>query len=165
MTLSLSSTSAPTRSPAGAGSSAPAGLQEHLPHLLVDALALSRPLETHLLAPRMAHRISIRTAPHGGVDYAVPVGTQVHAPFTGVVAVAGNVRGFGNTVVIQYPQGSVILGHLSSISVRVGMEVQAGTVVALSGNTGSSTGPHLHQEQHGSGPYFGPNNRVPPCLP
>jgi murein DD-endopeptidase MepM/ murein hydrolase activator NlpD len=80
-----------------------------------------------------------------GVDYAVPVGTPVVSPAAGVVTFAGVQSGFGNTVQIDYGGGfQATYGHLSQILVGVGQSVGPGDTLALSGNTGLTTGPHLH---------------------
>ncbi len=82
---------------------------------------------------------------HGGIDIAVPVGTPVTAPADGVVEVAG-VRGRGGkTLIIRHADGSTTgFAHLDNISVEPGDTVTQGQRVAVSGNTGNSTGPHLH---------------------
>jgi len=84
--------------------------------------------------------------PHYGVDVAVPVGTQVHAPAGGIVTLAERDLYFtGGTLIIDHGHGlSSILVHLSKIEVKVGDEVKQGQVVAESGMTGRATGPHLH---------------------
>jgi RHS repeat-associated protein len=91
---------------------------------------------------------------HLGRDYAVPSGTPVFAPYPGNVGFAGSAGTFGNLVVITNPTWNVYLGHLSSIQVTTGKSVNAGDQVGLSGNTGHSTGPHLHFEQHTAGPIW-----------
>jgi murein DD-endopeptidase MepM/ murein hydrolase activator NlpD len=84
---------------------------------------------------------------HAGVDIAVPVGTAVHAAQSGRVAIAGWVGGYGNYVCIQHAGAlSTCYGHNSSIGVSVGQSVSQGQVIAASGNTGNSTGPHVHFE-------------------
>jgi murein DD-endopeptidase MepM/ murein hydrolase activator NlpD len=89
---------------------------------------------------------------HEGNDFGTPVGTPVHAMSTGTVTFAGWEGGYGNKVEVTYWDGTMsVYGHLSSISVTVGQQVAPGDVVALSGNTGHSTGPHLHLEIHPSG--------------
>ncbi|WP_242076579.1 M23 family metallopeptidase [Brevundimonas diminuta] len=82
---------------------------------------------------------------HGGVDIAMPVGTAVSAPADGVVEVAG-VRGRGGKeLIIRHADGSKTgFAHLDRIGVKVGDTVRQGQNVAASGNTGNSTGPHLH---------------------
>jgi len=88
---------------------------------------------------------------HYGLDFRAAVGTSVKSMGTGTVLGTGDTdiackgASFGKWVFIKYDNGlSSTYGHLSSISANVGDKVQAGDVVALSGNTGSSTGPHLH---------------------
>jgi len=82
---------------------------------------------------------------HGGIDLPVPVGTPVSAPADGVVTVAGNRGRGGNTVIIRHADGTTTgYAHLSTISVKEGDTVTQGQQFAASGNTGNSTGPHLH---------------------
>src|SRR5690349_15588244 len=89
---------------------------------------------------------------HEGDDFGTPVGTPVHSMSSGTITFAGWEGGYGNKVEITYWDGTVsVYGHLSSIRVSVGQGVAPGDVVALSGNTGHSTGPHLHLEIHPSG--------------
>lgn len=84
---------------------------------------------------------------HGGIDIAVPVGTPVHASASGTVRIAGWVGGYGNYVCIDHGGGlSTCYGHNSRLGVRVGQKVTKGQVIAASGNTGNSTGPHIHFE-------------------
>ena len=86
--------------------------------------------------------------PHGGVDFAVSTGTPVMAANDGVVVgTPYDADGFGNYVQIQHRDGhSSYYGHLASKGVSEGQEVTAGQVVGVSGNSGNSTGPHLHFE-------------------
>ncbi|GAB3433370.1 hypothetical protein GCM10027517_00230 [Phycicoccus ginsengisoli] len=89
---------------------------------------------------------------HEGNDFGTPVGTPVHSMSTGTVTFAGWEGGYGNKVEITYWDGTMsVYGHLSTIKVSVGDSVAPGDVVALSGNTGHSTGPHLHLEIHPNG--------------
>jgi len=84
---------------------------------------------------------------HRGTDIVVPVGTPVHATRSGKVVFAGVHGGHGNTVIVEHANGGRILyGHNSSVAVRPGEQVEAGVVIAHSGNTGRSTGPHVHYE-------------------
>ena len=84
---------------------------------------------------------------HEGIDIAVGTGTPVHAAATGTVIYAGWMSGYGNIVVIDHGSGlSTAYGHNSSLGVAQGTAVGAGAVIALSGNTGHSTGPHVHFE-------------------
>ena len=79
---------------------------------------------------------------------AVPTGTQVHCAWDGSVqAVRYSKSGYGYHVIIDHGNGLVtVYAHCSKLLVREGAQVKAGDVLALSGNTGKSTGPHLHFE-------------------
>ena len=84
---------------------------------------------------------------HSGIDIRAQSGTPVHAPAAGTVVAAGPAQEFGNAVVLDHGQDiRTLYGHLSKVSVRVGQKVDRGTLLALSGNTGRSSGPHLHYE-------------------
>ena len=84
---------------------------------------------------------------HKGVDWATPVGTAVMASCGGTVAKAGWGSGYGYVVYINHPDGrQTRYGHLSKVLVKPGHTVSQGQKIALSGNTGRSTGPHLHFE-------------------
>lgn len=89
---------------------------------------------------------------HSGQDFAVPVGTKVEAAHAGTVVKAGPNGGgdgpaYGNAIVIKHSNGKYSqYAHLSKIQVKVGDKVKTGEQIALSGNTGNSSGPHLHFE-------------------
>ena len=85
---------------------------------------------------------------HKGIDYLCPAGTPVLASEAGTVIKAGwDNTGYGNCVMIQHQDGNATLyAHLSQIYVTVGQKVVQSQVIGLSGNTGNSTGPHLHFE-------------------
>jgi murein DD-endopeptidase MepM/ murein hydrolase activator NlpD len=84
---------------------------------------------------------------HAGIDLAVPVGTAVHAADTGTVRYASWMDGYGNYICIQHTASmSTCYGHNSRLMVHVGQSVSQGQVIAASGNTGHSTGPHVHFE-------------------
>ncbi len=84
---------------------------------------------------------------HKGVDWATPTGTAVFASCGGTVAKAGWGSGYGYVVYINHPDGrQTRYGHLSKVLVSPGQTVSQGQKIALSGNTGISTGPHLHFE-------------------
>lgn len=97
---------------------------------------------------------------HTGVDIAAPMLTQEVAAADGVVLRAGPATGFGLAVYIQHDNGDVtVYGHMDSIQVTAGDVVSAGDPIALVGNRGQSTGPHLHFEiQQGgmNGPRMDP---------
>lgn len=85
--------------------------------------------------------------PHSGIDIALKVGDSIYAAFDGVVRLAKYNGGYGNCIVIRHHNNlETLYGHLSKISVKIGQEVKAGDVIGLGGNTGRSTGPHLHFE-------------------
>jgi murein DD-endopeptidase MepM/ murein hydrolase activator NlpD len=87
---------------------------------------------------------------HAGIDFGAPVGSPVRAVADGKVEIAGPASGFGNHVRLQHKGFETSYSHLSEISagVLVGASVVQGQVIALSGNTGLSTGPHLHFEYY-----------------
>jgi murein DD-endopeptidase MepM/ murein hydrolase activator NlpD len=89
---------------------------------------------------------------HNGTDFAVPVGTPVVAPADGVIVSAGN-NGGGEGIFVILNAGNAVhkFFHLSKIAVSPGQRVKRGETVGLSGNTGYSTGPHLHWEKHVAG--------------
>lgn len=96
---------------------------------------------------------------HKGIDIAVSVGTTVRASSGGTVIAAGWISGYGNAVYIQHENGIVTrYGHLSRILVSVGETVVQGETIARSGNTGNSTGPHLHFEMRVNGEAVNPLN-------
>lgn len=92
------------------------------------------------------HPVTGKISKHGGIDIAVKTGTWVGAAADGVVIVAGSGIGhYGTAVFIDHQNGYVThYGHLSRVNVRVGQKVRAGQLIAKSGSTGRSTGPHLH---------------------
>ena len=85
---------------------------------------------------------------HAGIDFGAAVGSLVRAAADGKVEIAGPVSGFGNHVRIQHAGYETSYSHLSEIpeAIHPGAEVKQGDIIALSGNTGLSTGPHLHFE-------------------
>jgi murein DD-endopeptidase MepM/ murein hydrolase activator NlpD len=84
---------------------------------------------------------------HEGIDIAVSSGTPVVAAAAGTVIVAGWMGGYGNLVVVDHGGGiSTAYGHNTSVTVGVGQQVAQGQLIAYSGNTGHSTGPHVHFE-------------------
>lgn len=96
---------------------------------------------------------------HKGIDWAIPVGTAVMASSSGVVSRAGWGSGYGNVVYIDHPDGrQTRYGHLSKVLVSVGQKVNGGEKIALTGNTGRSTGPHIHFELLINGEAVNPLN-------
>lgn len=84
---------------------------------------------------------------HNGIDLAVPVGTDVYSSAPGTVIQSGWNGGYGICVTIDHGNGVIArYGHLSQTNAAVGQAVNQGDLIGLSGNTGNSTGPHLHFE-------------------
>ena len=84
---------------------------------------------------------------HKGIDFAGPIGTEIYSVGGGVVSFAGEKSGYGTAVEIDHGDGLISrYGHLSAIKVTEGHVVRKGDLVALMGNSGRSTGPHLHLE-------------------
>ena len=82
---------------------------------------------------------------HNGVDIAVPVGTKVRSPWAGKVVNAYSNAAGGKQMIVEHFNGyKTGYAHLSEFRKQTGDRVAAGTVIALSGNTGNTTGPHLH---------------------
>ena len=99
--------------------------------------------------PRRLHPITKRISPHNGTDFATPTGTRAKAISDGVVTRIGNHHAAGIHMTIQHNETySTRYLHLSKVLVKKGQKVGIGDVVALTGNTGRSTGPHLHFELH-----------------
>ena len=96
---------------------------------------------------------------HKGIDWATPIGTAVMASSGGTVSTAGWQRGYGYVVYINHPDGKQTrYGHLSKILVSTGQKVTQGQKIALSGNTGRTSGPHVHFEIRIDGKAVNPLN-------
>jgi murein DD-endopeptidase MepM/ murein hydrolase activator NlpD len=96
---------------------------------------------------------------HHGIDIAVPVGTSVRAAASGKVTFSGTQSGYGKIIIIDHGNGvSTRYAHNSKLLVGVGDRIDAGDRIALSGNTGKSTGPHLHFEIRMNGRSVNPLN-------
>jgi murein DD-endopeptidase MepM/ murein hydrolase activator NlpD len=94
---------------------------------------------------------------HAGIDIAVPIGTPIRAADSGRVVIAGWVGGYGNYTCIQHTASmSTCYGHQSRIGVSVGQSVSQGQIIGASGNTGHSTGPHVHFEVRQNGTPVSP---------
>lgn len=110
------------------------------------------PVKTYKLSASFAQNGGMWQSTHSGQDFAVPSGTQVVATHGGtVVKAGGNGAGdgpaYGNAVVIKHGNGTYSqYAHLSKVTVKIGQIVKTGQEIAKSGNTGNSSGPHLHFE-------------------
>ena len=95
---------------------------------------------------------------HAGLDFGAPVGSPVRAAADGIIEFAGLASGFGNHVRIKHAGFETSYSHLSEIpdAIKPGVAVKEGEVIALSGNTGLSTGPHLHFEFYLNGEAVDP---------
>ena len=84
---------------------------------------------------------------HAGMDIGANRGTAVQAPAAGTIVFAGTAPEYGTTVIVDHGQDiKSLYGHLSQVSVKPGQKVERGTLIAYTGNTGRSSGPHLHYE-------------------
>ncbi|MEV7137269.1 M23 family metallopeptidase [Streptomyces tauricus] len=117
------------------------------------------PVKKYKLSASFAQAGNLWSSTHSGQDFAVSSGTQVVAAHSGtVVKTGGNGAGdgpaYGNAVVIKHSNGTYSqYAHLSRVDVKPGQVVKTGQRIALSGNTGNSSGPHLHFEIRTSANY------------
>lgn len=111
-----------------------------------------KPVEKYTLSATYGKGGSMWASKHSGQDFAVPTGTPVDAVAAGTVVKAGPNGGgdgpaYGNAIVIKHANNMYSqYAHLSKIQVKVGQKVAVDQQIALSGNTGNSSGPHLHFE-------------------
>ncbi|MEV6397297.1 M23 family metallopeptidase [Streptomyces sp. NPDC051907] len=116
------------------------------------AVSWVKPVGKYTLSASFNQGGAMWASKHSGQDFAVPVGTPVKAAGAGTVVKAGPNGGgdgpaYGNAVVIKHANGKFSqYAHLSKINVGIGSNVKAGQLIAKSGNTGNSSGPHLHFE-------------------
>ena len=101
------------------------------------------------------------TGKHTGVDFAVPVGTPVLAVADGTITNANWGKAYGKQVIQKVEQGYVIYAHLNAVRVKPGQFVKAGQIIGESGNSGNSTGPHLHLEMRVA-PFMYDNKTLDP---
>lgn len=134
--------------------------QQHTARL--EALPLGPPLQVEALSVssgfgRRLDPLTHQPAMHAGLDFEVNSGTPILAAGTGVVTEAGWDARYGHTVLLTHGDGySSRYAHASALRVRAGQTVARGEVIALSGNSGRSTGPHLHFEIHRHGQPLDP---------
>jgi murein DD-endopeptidase MepM/ murein hydrolase activator NlpD len=109
------------------------------------------------------HPILHMARPHEGIDISAPMGSPIEAPAAGVVTDAGWETGYGNTITIDHGFGIVTkFAHASKLLVKNGQRVSRGQRIALVGNSGLATGPHLHYEVHVNGRPVNPLKYVLP---
>ena len=102
---------------------------------------------------------SSRSEFHSGLDIGAPIGTAVKSPAPGTVVFAGIHPEYGQTLIIDHGHETKSLyGHLSKLQATTNQKVQRGEVIALSGNTGRSSGPHLHYEIQVKGQSVNPTS-------
>lgn len=95
---------------------------------------------------------------HSGIDIGAPIGTEVKSPAPGTIVFAGRHAEYGIAVIIDHGNDTKSLyGHLSKTTVTLDQKVQRGDLIALTGNTGRSSGPHLHYEIQVKGQAVNPN--------
>lgn len=103
------------------------------------------------------HPILKRRKFHEGLDFAAPVGTKIYAPGDGVVKSVAFSGGYGRVIKIDHGFGyKTLYAHLYKVKVKVGDKVKRGQVIATIGNSGLSTGPHLHYEVLKDGKHVNP---------
>ena len=101
---------------------------------------------------------------HEGIDISNSIGTPIHSTAAGVVSYVGYKDYFGNVVIVTHPASGfkTIFAHLNKTSVVEGQAVKRGELIGLLGNTGRSTGPHLHYEIHRLGNMVNPTDFILP---
>jgi len=118
--------------------------------LLTRLIPNGKPLNYRRISTRFGfriHPITKRKQLHSALDLAADTGTPIYAPADGVVVYAGKKRFYGNFLLIRHGLGfETAYGHLHHIGVKTGDYVKKGEKIAQCGNTGRSTGPHLHYE-------------------
>jgi murein DD-endopeptidase MepM/ murein hydrolase activator NlpD len=139
-----------------AGSVAPeagaTGVVAAQPQAAKKAAGWGKPVSSYKLSATYGKAGNMWSSNHSGQDFAVPVGTKVAAVHGGTVVKsgpggAGDGSAYGNAVVIKHDNNTYTqYAHLSRVDVYPGQKVKTGQKIALSGNTGNSSGPHLHFE-------------------
>lgn len=114
------------------------------------------PISGHITS-RYGSKESIRDHTHQGLDIAAKIGTPIKAVADGTVTHSGTMGGYGNLIIIDHGNGiTSYYGHCNKLYKKVGAKVSAGDIIAEVGNTGNSTGPHLHFEIRQNGKYVNP---------
>ncbi len=121
-------------------------------------LNLIKPI-SGIITSRFGARSSIRVSNHTGLDIGASIGTPIKAAASGTVTFAGYKGSYGYMVVIAHNNEiETYYGHCSKLYVSAGQKVNQGDVIAAVGNTGNSTGPHLHLEIRVNGVAYNPQN-------
>ena len=121
-------------------------------------LNLIRPI-SGIITSRFGARSSIRVSNHTGLDIGASIGTPIKAAASGIVTFAGYKGSYGYMVVISHNNEiETYYGHCSKLYVTAGQKVNQGDTIAAVGNTGNSTGPHLHLEIRVNGVAYNPQN-------
>lgn len=98
---------------------------------------------------------------HSGIDFTAPIGTPIYATGNGTIESAGYDGGYGLRVMINHGYSyKTLYGHMSKSLVRAGQRVKRGDLIGYVGNSGTSTGPHLHYEVHKNGSPVNPVNFI-----
>jgi hypothetical protein len=123
------------------------------------------PLDTQVVTSRYGTRVSPisgRIHFHTGLDLAAPMGSKVYAARAGKVTRKGYNEVLGNHIVLSHSGGlETVYGHLNSMEVELNQTVESGNIIGRVGNTGASTGPHLHFEVREGGSFRNPEGFLP----
>ncbi len=112
-----------------------------------------------IITSRFGESSSRRYSKHTGLDIATSTGTPIRAAAAGTVTFAGRKGSYGNLIILTHENGvQTYYGHCNSLKASVGQQVSQGSVIATVGNTGNSTGPHLHLEIRKNGVAYNPQN-------
>lgn len=122
-----------------------------------------------IVYPRVSSKFGMRKHPiykvrrhHKGLDLVAPPGTPIRAIAAGTVIFSDPYAGYGNLVVVKHRNGITShYGHCKEIKTNIGKVVRPGEIIATLGNTGSSTGPHLHLEIRKNGVALDPLKLLP----
>lgn len=114
-----------------------------------------------IITSRFGSKSSIRSGAHTGLDIAAPTGTPIKAAASGTVTFSGYKGSYGYLIVVSHGNGiETYYGHCSKLYYSAGTKINQGQVIAAVGNTGNSTGPHLHLEIRINGVSYNPQNYV-----
>ena len=117
---------------------------------MVEIIPFTKPMKHYYISSGFGTRvdpITHKEAKHRGLDFVGPANEEVYSPSEGKVILAGRFNDYGKAVVIDHGYGiTTRYGHLSKVEVKKGDIVKRGQLIALQGNTGRSTGAHLHYE-------------------